>query len=141
MTVENHILAYLNGHGEASVRDMQEQMGVSRQLIHRVLNKLQDEGVVQKLGKSPKVFYRLNRAPAGIKPITLSLSDDDRGFLKENFLLITELGKRLEGAEAMQAWCERQKLPIEKTAREFIATKKNTSSIFYHQVSLTDLKN
>jgi hypothetical protein len=60
----------------------------------------------------------------------LSLSEDEINFLKEHLLVISEMGKRLEGAEAMQAWCEKQKLPPEKTAREFITTEKKYLQYF-----------
>jgi hypothetical protein len=34
------------------------------------------------------------------------------------------------GVDAMTRWCNRQKLPIEKTARVFIATRKKYLSYF-----------
>lgn len=40
------------------------------------------------------------------------------------------MGIRLEGLKALQFWCERQKLPIEKTAKEFIKTQKKYLQYF-----------
>jgi len=122
MTIDNQIIDYLNIHTEGTAGELQEQIGVSRQMLHRVLNRMIEQGYLQKLGRPPKVFYRLNKNPA-TKATDLSLSEDEVNFLNEHFLLITETGNRLEGAEAMQVWCLKQKLPIEKTVREFIATK------------------
>ena len=129
MTIENQIIEYLKVHNEASVNELQEQIGVSRQMLHRVLNRMLEEGYLQKLGRPPKVFYRLNQASVS-KAIAISLSEDEISFLNEHFLMITETGNRLEGAEAMQAWCVKQKLPIEKTVREFITTKKKYLNYF-----------
>jgi hypothetical protein len=130
MTIENQIVEYLKAHGESGVTEMQEQMNVSRQMLHRVLNRMLEEDLLQKLGRPPKVFYRLSNISAGKKATLLSLSEDEIHFLKEHFLVISEMGKRLEGAEAMQAWCEKQKLPPEKTAREFITTEKKYLQYF-----------
>ena len=124
MSIENQIIEYLKVNQEASVNELQEQIQVSRQMLHRVLSRMLEEGFLQKLGKPPKVFYRLNQTPPLTKVSTLSLPDEAINFLNEHFLLITEMGKRLEGAAAMQAWCERQKLPVEKTVQEFITTEK-----------------
>lgn len=129
MTIENKIINYLKTHSDGSVNEMQEDMGVSRQMLHRVLSRMLEQGYLQKLGRPPKVFYRINETPAA-KVSVISLAEDEINFLNEHFLVITETGKRLEGAEAMQAWCAKQKLPVEKTAREFIITKKKYLNYF-----------
>jgi Fe2+ or Zn2+ uptake regulation protein len=123
MTIDNQIIDYLKSHSEGSANELQEHIGVSRQMVHRVLNRMLEQGYLQKLGRPPKVYYRLNQTPVSKAP-PLSLSEDEINFLNEHFLIINETGKKLEGAEAMQAWCEKRKLPVEKTAREFIVTKK-----------------
>jgi len=130
MSIEYQIVNYLKTNQEASVSEMQEKMGVSRQMLHRILNRMLEEGYLQKLGRPPKVFYRLSQVSAGKKSSMLSFSDDEINFLNEHFLIITEIGKRLEGVEAMRTWCERQKLPLEKTAREFITTEKKYLKYF-----------
>ncbi len=123
MSIENQIIDYLKTHLEGSANEMQEQIGVSRQMLHRVLSRMLEQGYLQKLGRPPKVFYRINLAPA-VKAAVLSFSEEEINFLNEHFLVITETGNRLEGLEAMQTWCEKQKLPVEKTTREFIVTRK-----------------
>ena len=83
------------------------------------------------MGSPPQVFYRLNKT-SGLKlSQAFALTEEEIKFLKEYFLLITEMGIRLEGLKALQFWCERQKLPTEKTAKEFIKTKKNIFNIFW----------
>jgi hypothetical protein len=124
MNIDNQIIKYLNEKSEASVNEMQDQVLVSRQMLHRVLNRMLEDGLLQKLGKPPRVYYRLNKVLQKKESKEFTLNEDELIFLAEHFLLITETGNRLEGITAMQAWSEKQKLPVEKTAREFIATQK-----------------
>ncbi len=124
MNIDNQIIRYLNIVQEAPVSELQEHISVSRQMLHRVLNRMLEEGLVQKLGRAPRVFYRLNKDAPVRKSKEFTLNDDELNFLTEHFLLITETGTRLEGIAALQTWSEKQKLPVEKTAREFITTHK-----------------
>ncbi len=130
MSIENQIVDYLNLHQEASVNELQGQIQASRQMLHRILSRMLQEGYLQKLGRAPKVFYRLNKQPADSKEAHLNLKEDEIAFLQEHFLQVSERGEKLEGAAAMIAWCSRQKLPPEKTAREFIITRKKYLNYF-----------
>jgi hypothetical protein len=124
MNIDNQIINYLNIAKEAPVSELQEHIPVSRQMLHRVLNRMLEDGLVQKLGRPPRVFYRLNRDVPEKKLTQFTLTEEELNFLAVHFLLITETGNRLEGIAALQAWSEKQKLPVEKTAHEFIATQK-----------------
>lgn len=124
MTIDNHIINYLLVAQEASVSELQEHISVSRQMLHRVLNRMQEEGLIQKLGRAPRVFYRLKRDVPGKKIKEFTLTEEELSFLAEHFLLFTETGNRLEGIAGLQVWSEKQNLPVEKTAREFITTQK-----------------
>lgn len=130
MTIENQIIEYLKIHQEASVSELQGQIPVSRQMLHRIMSRMLEQGYLQKLGRAPRVFYRLNQTRAITKEDELLLSEEDLAFLKEHFLQVSERGEKLEGAEAMQAWCRRQKLPPAKTAHEFINTRKKYLNYF-----------
>ena len=131
MTIENQIVEYLKVHQEASVNELQGQIGASRQMLHRILSRMLQEGYLQKLGRAPTVFYRLNRLSAtGKEDELVVLKEDELAFLKEHFLQVSERGEKLEGAEAMKAWCRRQKLPLEKTVHEFINTRKKYLNYF-----------
>lgn len=130
MSIENQIIEYLKIQQEASVNELQGQIPVSRQMLHRVLSRMLVEGYLQKLGRAPTVFYRLNRTQATTGEDRLLLTEDELAFLKEHFLQVSERGEKLEGAEAMKAWCSRQKLPTEKTTHEFISTRKKYLNYF-----------
>jgi hypothetical protein len=118
------IIEYISKNGSARVPELLELNHISRQMVHRILLKLIEEGKIIKTGKAPKTYYSLvEEAPAKYENIK-SISSEKEEFLKKHFLLVTELGKRLTGVEAMRFWCERQKLPLEKTIDEFINTRK-----------------
>ena len=91
---------------------------------------MMEDNLLEKMGSPPQVFYRLNKT-SGLKlSQAFALTEEEINFLKEYFLLITEMGIRLEGLKALQFWCERQKLPIEKIATEFIKTQKKYLQYF-----------
>ena len=122
MKVEQQILQILSKNKEVRLHDLVEQTGASRQMIHRILKSLTETGSVIKIGTAPRTFYKLGEGP---KPNTVStLTPTEETFLKEHFLLVTETGIKLSGPAAFSHWCTRQKLTIDKTAREFIATRK-----------------
>ncbi len=115
--------------GEVRVSQISEELNVSRQYIHRILALLLQEGQIEKLGSPPLTYYRLRKA--NIKHADLlPLAPEKSSFLKDHFLLISDIGERLEGLEAMIKWCERQKLPLEKTIDEFIQTRKKYLKYF-----------
>ena len=130
MSIEIQIVSILSRNPEASVSDLVQQIPVSRQMLHRVLSKMLAEGYIEKIGRAPKVFYRLAKQQPFTQSSIPNLSDDELDFLTEHFLVISEMGKQMQGIEAMQFWCNRQKLPVEKTTKEFITTRKKYLNYF-----------
>ena len=127
MSVEEQILLILQKSRETRLHDLVELTGASRQMVHRVVKNLVQRGLIEKLGSAPRTYYRLIQS----KPIALGrIAQDSADFLDEHFIQVTETGKRLDGAEAMAYWCEKQKLPFEKTVQEFIITRKRYLEYF-----------
>jgi hypothetical protein len=121
--MKQKIQALLRKYGEVRVSQIMEEIGASRQYIHRVLSEMQLEGLVEKLGTAPLTYYRLKQV-GDQSHVVIEIAEEKVAFLKEHFLLISETGERLEGFQAMIRWCSRQKLPLEKTMDEFILTRK-----------------
>ncbi len=103
-----------------TVKEISEELNLSRQFLHRELNKLIEQGVIIKLGRSPFVYYQLNKAKIQIEE-KYELENQEVQFLLQHFMIITELGEKLEGIDAMIHWCKKQKLPVEKTMKEYIS--------------------
>ena len=111
-------------HKSMRVNELAQLTGVSKQMIHRALVALIQSGEIQKIGRAPKTFYELvQHVSEPVVPCT-AIERSQEDFLKQHFIIVTEIGKRLEGIEAMLFWCERQKLPVEKTVNEYIQTRK-----------------
>jgi DNA-binding MarR family transcriptional regulator len=127
MSTEFKILQILSESKEIRLTDLVEMTGSSRQMVHRAVKNLLEKNRIQKVGSAPKTFYRLiqSRPEQSHK-----LSAADQEFLLEHFFLVTETGSRLTGVSALIHWCNRQNLPIEKTASEFIATRKKYLAYF-----------
>jgi len=127
--MKEEIYKLIGKYGEVRVSQISEELNVSRQYIHRILALLLSEGLIEKLGSPPLTYYRLRNA--GVKQgDSFPLAPEKAAFLKEHFFLISDIGERLEGVAAMAKWCERQKLPLEKTIDEFIQTRKKYLKYF-----------
>lgn len=128
MPLEDQILEILATRKEQRVSDLTDLTGVSRQMIHRIINRLLAEKKIIKLGRPPKTFYALQE---GVDTSQYSdLNPQEVEFLEMHHLLITETGQKLSGLEAMSHWCKKQGLPADKTAREFIGTRKKYLAYF-----------
>lgn len=74
--MKKELLRLLSKNGEMSVTDLTDVLGVSRQLIHRLLKILQEEGLVQKLGRSPRTYYRLVEADNQRQEQSIKVDDE-----------------------------------------------------------------
>ena len=128
MTVSSKILQILQKNTDLRINDLVEKSGASRQMVHRALKSLIETGNIIKIGTAPKTFYRLQEEKIAVRQDSLNL--DEKQFLDDHFLLITETGIKMSGIDAFQYWCQRQKLPFDKTVREFIQTRKKYLGYF-----------
>lgn len=135
MKTRDKILFFLNKKEQFTVNELVNHLNMSNQYVHRVLNDLEDEGLVRKIGTTPKVLYT--------RPESVKASDNQtvnyevEKFLKDHLLLVDPLGNLLEGYYAMQYWCEKQNLPFGKTTQEFIETRQKYLN-FYDENHLID---
>jgi len=124
--LKNKELIYkiLKEKGSARIPELLEKKDLSRQMMHRILLQLIEEGKVKKAGRAPKTYYSLVEETPPVYHSAQALDPEKEEFMQKHFFLVTELGQRLNGIEAMAFWCNRQKLPLEKTIDEYIATRK-----------------
>jgi phosphoribosylpyrophosphate synthetase len=115
------LIAFLRKNGATNVNTLAEKLKFSRQYIHKLLNVLEEQNLVQKSGIAPHVFYNVNDSEPMLP--TISITRPQEIFLTEHFIIINEIGELLEGFEAMQYWCKKQNLPLAKTIEEYIATR------------------
>jgi hypothetical protein len=128
MTVKEGIQKLLQERSEISIKEIVDNLMVSKQMAHIAMNKLLEEGLVEKLGRTPKTIYRLSKKRVKTQPIEITKTEAD--FLKQHFLLISETGQLHEGADGFEMWCRQRKLPFTKTISEYIETQKKYQSYF-----------
>ena len=123
MKIKNKIIQLFELKKELSVSEIVNDLSISKQMTHLVLNDLVENNFISKIGSTPKTIYRIKEIQTIRDIPKIIISNEKQNFLKDNFLLITEIGQMLEGLDAFENWCQKRKLPIEKTIDEFILTK------------------
>ena len=130
MKIKDKIQNALKEKGDLSVKELVDMLHVSKQAIHIAINQLLEQEVISKFGRTPKTIYRLAVAsPAAVASFE-TIDADSQTYLSKNFLLITEIGKMIEGIEGFSHWCKQRNLPLEKTLTEFLKTKEKYDSYF-----------
>lgn len=123
MTIKEKIIQLFEERKELSVTEIVNDLLVSKQMVHLVLNRLVETDFIEKIGRTPKTIYKLKKHSESIPSELPEISIEKQKFLDTNFILITEIGQLLYGLEAFENWCSKRKLPLEKTIDEFILTK------------------
>ena len=139
MTIKAKIENLLTEFKELSVNEIVNKISASNQMVHLALKQLIENGEVIKLGSSPKTIYRKVASVINnddLKKIE-NILEEELTFLQENFLLVTDIGNLVEGIDAFEYWCKQRKLPLEKTIKEFISTKKKYE-IYYNNKHIID---
>jgi hypothetical protein len=124
MNVKNKIEHLFDQKIELSVNTIVSELNISNQYVHRVLKQLVESNEIEKIGLPPKTIYRKKEVQILSNIPKVIISKEKELFLNENFILITEVGQLLDGVAAFENWCQKRKLPLEKTIDEFILTKK-----------------
>ncbi|MEO8148777.1 MAG: hypothetical protein ABI723_14125 [Bacteroidia bacterium] len=123
MKIKDRIEIALKEKGDLSVKELVDILHVSKQAIHIAINQLSEQDVIIKFGRTPKTIYRLNNVNAVAASNFANISSEHQQYLDKNFLLITEIGKMMQGIEGFSYWCKQRNLPLEKTLEEFIKAK------------------
>lgn len=119
-----------------TVVKLTHELQVSKQLIHRILKELVENGELIKLGFTPKTIYRkVFNGTSILAEKTTSYTDND--FLNKHFLLISETGEYLEGSRGFESWCKKRKLPLQKSINEFKVTREKYD-IYYDNNGLVN---
>lgn len=116
-----NIKKYLKSKNSATGHELSDALNLTDRAIRKQLANLLKKGEIVKIGKPPKVYYSLSENKTGNK-ILVNLDSKTLNFINKNYLYISPSGERLEGINGFEAWCQKVKLPIEKTAKEYINT-------------------
>ena len=122
MKIKDKIEIALKEKGDLSVKELVDMLHVSKQAIHLAITQLLEQDIIVKFGRTPKTIYRLNSGITVAENDFTAINSFSKKYLAKNFLLITEIGKMMEGIEGFSHWCRQRKLPLEKTLDEYVKT-------------------
>lgn len=100
----DRITEYITANRQARVQDLVKFLGLSNVAIHKQLKKLVAEGVLQKAGKPPLVFYTFVSKPEAVEHVHPHIPKDTLEVIENNFFSITPEGKLLYGVEGFTYW-------------------------------------
>lgn len=125
MNTKDKILQQLKT-GPTAVVELSEQLGVSRQSIHRTLKALLESGDISKLGSAPKVFYSLSPKidiKSHIKP-TIDVAPEVKKTVDDSFFYVTPLGQIQQGWTGFVEWCTDRNMQPDHMAKKYISVQK-----------------
>lgn len=123
------IIEYIQEKKLVTAKELVDILGISRQALHRQLNNLVAQNAIKKIGTAPKVFYT-TQTEHKTHTIT-TIEEPKKQIIDENYLIITPQGEKIEGWDGFLYWCQRQHLPPQKTADEYIDVIKKYA-VFKH---------
>ncbi|MES2797886.1 MAG: hypothetical protein V4683_18110 [Bacteroidota bacterium] len=139
MKIKDKIVDLLKIKGDLSVKELSDLLDASKQGIHVAINQLLESETIIKFGRTPKTIYRLTPAKAEVVDIQIDISKETEEVLAKHFLVITEIGRMLEGLEGFVHWCTQRQLPIKKTIDEFVKTLAKYE-IYYNEIGIINGK-
>jgi len=127
------IQEYIFVHKQVTSKQLADYLGISRQALFKHLPKLLAEGKISKIGKPPVVYYFIKDKEASE---TSFQKQTESQIIEKNYLIITPTGKKLTGMVGFEYWCNKNKLPIVKTIKEYQKTWQNYAK--YKKAGLID---
>ena len=121
MKTSQKIIEYIKKRGQSSGSELAGYLEISDRAVRKQLSSLLEKGILRKIGKPPKVFYLLKGKSDKNKKIE-TVSDNIRDIINKKYLIITPAGERRIGFDGFVYWCQKNNLPVEKTAKEYIKT-------------------
>ena len=119
MKTSEKIVDYVQKHRQVTGQELTYFLGITDRGVRKQLLTLLKRGALTKKGHPPVVYYQIS--DQSIKKNSTYLPDSTRQLIDKNYLFITPTGEKLVGMVGFESWCQKQNLPIEKTAREYVA--------------------
>lgn len=114
------IQEYILTHRQVTSKELADYLGITRQALFKHLPKLLAQGKIGKIGKPPVVYYFIKEETAS--EIVAFQKKVKSPIIEKNYLIITPTGEKLTGMFGFKYWCERNKLPLLKTVKEYEKT-------------------
>lgn len=112
------IIKILEEKGQISPSELNRLLGLSDRAVRKQLKKLYEEGILDKKGKPPRVFYYL-KAVKDVEALEFSISRSCKKIIDVHFVAITPTGNWKEGTDAFVYFCKKRDLLLEKSAEDY----------------------
>jgi hypothetical protein len=129
------IAKLFESRSEWTVSEIVNEISISKQMTHLILNKMMEEGSIVKLGRTPKTVYKLQEKNSKKANSVYFISQEDELFLQKKFNVVNEIGNIITGSAAFKIWCDKRKLPFEKTLLEYKSTHQKYEK-YYNEDSI-----
>lgn len=125
-STREHILAIIRQKGQTRVHELVRELEISRIAVHKQLRKLCEDGLLEKTGKPPRVYYALTapKHTSGVSESSSVMYTATQEVIEEQYLYISPTGNITYGMEGFRDWCAKTKQGVEKTAQEYVDTLK-----------------
>jgi biotin operon repressor/hypoxanthine-guanine phosphoribosyltransferase len=120
MDTREKIIKLIKEKGQITANEIAEYLDISRQALYKHLPDMLAKKQIEKIGRPPKVFYTLKEKES--EKVSHEIDSETKKNIDKNYFIITPGGEKMEGFAGFVYWCEKQKLPIEKTAKEYLET-------------------
>lgn len=117
MTAKGKIYNYIEKNQPVSPKNILENIEIGEQMLYRHLKNLLTENSIEKIGSSPKVFYKIKYNDP--KKSSAILVEEVVDILNTNFYHITPGGRELIGKDGFVAWCFERRFDVYKKSQEF----------------------
>ena len=131
----NQLIEIIRKNNQSRPHDLSEKLEISLVAIHRHLKMLIQEGILQKVGSAPHVFYVLKQKSDSVhNPHDFSPDAATKIFLKNNFLYIDPSGNLLEGWNGFYTWAvaTKQEKHLSSLVKEYLFTRNEVSRFQKH---------
>ncbi len=118
MKTNQKIVEYIRRHRQVSGKELADHLGITDRGVRKQLLSLLKEGVLTKKGHPPVVYYLLNENTIYVVPHKVQASVTQ--IINDNYLYIAPNGEKISGMRGFESWCQKQQLPLEKTAIEYV---------------------
>ena len=109
------IIEIIKQKKQVKPKELPESLAISERAVFKQLRKLLEKGVLEKTGIPPRVYYYLKQEK-GKEKVFLKIKSQ---IIENFFLIITPAGQRLSGLTGFKYWCDKHRLSVKKTAKEY----------------------
>ena len=104
------VLKTIKQYGPMRSSEIVKMLNVSAKTIYKHLLILQDEQMIRKNGKIPRIFYVYNETNSE----GVIISDESDQIIENNYIYVSPSGEMKRGVEGFQEWCKKNKFDFSK---------------------------